>query len=330
MHGAIELVKLRGDSQFQHPLGLRLFLQLNSTILIGCMQHDIKVPTDLINLRCKASSYVNPMDPKLNVSEIVVQFVELRVAIKHGLLNKALLDAARSLDVQLSTIAEYLPHKWKYETIKIQSPCRQVYEQHFHVYSDHHITHTWNNIRIVRILLNTLLREQRLSQARSLEGPTFSQDLEDDAGNLSDLIASLSKDILASVAQYTRLPRLSYDSWVSCASTNTPNRSSPPAGHAIPLPGVSSSGLNRSKSESDGFTLYEMSRCYSLIFPLYIAGASEVCHSSLRQWVLYMLEYMQNNIGIKEAAVAAGCLKQRETINPWSVYAKIGSYSFSA
>jgi hypothetical protein len=78
------------------------------------------------------------------------------------------------------------------------------------------------------------------------------------------------------------------------------------------------------------FTAFEISRCHTLIFPLYIAGSSEICPHSMREWILNTLDFVENNVGIKEAAVAAGYLKRREKINPWSLYAMIGSYSFSA
>jgi hypothetical protein len=72
MKGAIELVKLRGDAQFRSVLGLRLFLQFHSTLLIGCLQHNARVPCHLIELRREASQYIDSKDPKWNFSEIVL------------------------------------------------------------------------------------------------------------------------------------------------------------------------------------------------------------------------------------------------------------------
>ncbi|KAE9366494.1 hypothetical protein N431DRAFT_548373 [Stipitochalara longipes BDJ] len=331
MHGAVELAKLRGDSQFHYPLGLRLFLQLNSTILIGCMQHNVQVPIDLINLRRKASRFADPIDLKWKFSEIVVQFVELRVAIINARLSKEeLLNTARYLDAELNTLSEHVPQEWKYDTINIQSPCKQVYGKHFHVHADHHMTHTWNNIRIIRILLNKLLKTQIMSQA----GPkgtsaTVSQSNENDNVCFSTLIVSLSNDILASVPQYTQLSRHTND------STNLPfmesfNQPPSPTGYPSYLPRDTSSKLEPVKIEPSDFTPFEISRCYSLIFPLYIAGNSDACQDSMRGWILDMLDFMENSVGIKEATIAAGYLKRKEKINPWSVYAKIGSYCFSA
>ncbi|PMD31619.1 hypothetical protein L207DRAFT_572810 [Hyaloscypha variabilis F] len=332
MNGAVELVKLRGESQFQYPLGLRLFLQLNSTILIGCLQYDVQVPIELIELRRKASKYVDPMDPKWKFSEIVVPFVGLGVANSNGhLSSKHILDTARYLDAELNTVSENVPQEWKYDTIKIQSPCEQVYEQHFHVYADHHMTHTWNNIRIIRILLNTLLREQLMPETDPLENSAImSQNAEDDVIHLTSHIVSLSNDILASVPQYTQLPRHTSKFFPTFSSTNSSIRSSSSTGHASNLSSNTSSKSKSVRSEPTDFTPFEISRCYALIFPLYIAGNSPVCSESTRGWILDILDFLENSVGIREAKAAAGYLKRREKINPWSLYAKIGSYSFSA
>lgn len=143
MNGAIELVKLRGKAQFQNVPGLRMFLQLNSTILIGCMQFDVRVSSDLINLRREASRYVNPMDPKWKFSEIVVRFADFRVAMREGrLTGQDFLDAAQRLESELKAVSENVPPEWRYQTITLQSPTTGVYGDHFHVYVDHHMTHT--------------------------------------------------------------------------------------------------------------------------------------------------------------------------------------------
>jgi hypothetical protein len=337
MKGAIELVKLRGDAQFRSVLGLRLFLQFHSTLLIGCMQHNARVPCHLIELRREASQYIDPIDPKWNFSEIVLRFVELRVETREGRLkSKELLDAARRLDAELKAVAETVPPEWKYDTVIVSSPIEEVYGEYFHVYMDHHMTHTWNNIRIIRILLNELIREHYLSQADPAELSSIfsSESHDDDYAHVSDCILTLSTEIVASVPQYTQLPRhvngsVSEPSSIEC-STHYP--SIPRRNSVSHLPQISSSNSRQAKVKlgPQDFTLFETSRCYSLVFPLYVAGSSEVCSDLMQEWILTRLAFLKNIVGIKEAAVAAGYLKGREKINPWSLYAMIGSYSFSA
>lgn len=318
MRGAIELAKLRGTIQFQSALGIRLFLQLNSTILIGCMQHNVQVPIDLVALRLEASNYIDTLDPKRQFSEIVVQYGDFRAAIRESRLSsKELVDNARSLDSELKTISENVPREWTFDTIPFGIPCKEVYEDYFHVYANHHKTHTWNNIRIIRILLNELICENFLLRKDSEVGREF----KDHVPQISEVIRSLSNDILASVPQYTQLLR-------HASQSSLRGRSK---GVVCP----ESSKLSRSNQQlvdvrPRDYTPFEKSRCYSLIFPLYVAGSSEACLDSVRKWILTTLEFIETVVGIKEATLVAGYLKRGEKINPWSLYAMIGSYSFAA
>jgi hypothetical protein len=332
MNGAVELVKLRGESQFQYPLGLRLFLQLNSTILIGCLPHDVQVPIELIELRRNASKYVDPMDPKWKFSEIVVRFVGLGVANSNGhLSSQHILETARYLDAELNTVSENVPQEWKYDTIKIQSPCEQVYEQHFHVYADHHMTHTWNNIRIIRILLNTLLREQLMAQTSPWRIIQWCFRM-----LRMMLLICLAGFSLCQMIYWLRHHNIPDFHAIPSSllppllSNNSSIRSPSITGHASHLSRNMSSKSKSVQTGPSDFAPFEISRCYALIFPLYIAGNSPVCSESMRGWILDILDFLENRVGIREAKVAAGYLKRGEKINPWSVYAKIGSYSFSA
>jgi hypothetical protein len=333
MSGAIELVKLRGDSQFRNQLGLRLFLQLSSTILIGCVQHDVRVPVDLINLRREASKYVDPIDPKWKFSDIVVQFVEFRARLLEDQVHgQEFLATAKRIDTDLRMVSENVPTEWKYDTVMAQPPCKEVYGDHFDVYADHHMTHTWNNIRIIRILLNELIKEHLVERDSTETASASPVVFGDDYFHASECIISLSTGILASVPQYTQLPRHKNCLFSTKPSQDVSGQSQsaakPTSLAEFKLPNIPSSGPVR--FEPRDFTAFETSRCYTLIFPLYVAGSSEICPQPMREWILNTLDTIENIVGIKEAAVAAGYLKRREKINPWSLYAMIGSYSFSA
>jgi hypothetical protein len=334
MNGAIELVKLRGNAQFQNALGLRMFLQLNSTILIGCMQYDVRVPADLTNLRREASRYVDSTDPKWKFSEIVVRVVDFRAAMRECRISGLeLLNVAKRLDSELKAVPENVPPEWTYQTIMLHSPFNGVYGDSFHVYADHHMTHTWNNIRIIRILLNKLIQRHYLAQTDSGGLPmSISEDFNHELAQVSESIVALSAGIVASVPQYTQLPR-----HTNALSPISPSRDAYGQFLSESTQNTSSSTTKATSSDPNpvtfcprDFTPFETSRCYSLIFPLYVAGNAETCPESLREWIIDSLDFIEKVVGIKEAALAAGYLKRREKINPWSLYAMIGSYSFSA
>jgi hypothetical protein len=50
----------------------------------------------------------------------------------------------------------------------------------------------------------------------------------------------------------------------------------------------------------------------------------------MRGWIIDQLSFITKALGIKEAALACESLKQKDKTNPWSLYARIGSSSFSA
>jgi hypothetical protein len=70
--------------------------------------------------------------------------------------------------------------------------------------------------------------------------------------------------------------------------------------------------------------------CYTLIFPLYVAGRSRGSANTLKTWVIKQLHYMGSHFGIRNAALVGQVLEQGRDVNPWTVYAMLGSYAFAA
>ncbi len=312
IEGAIALAQLRGQKQFQSPLGTRIFVQLNSTILILCLQHTIRVPQALADLRRQADTHVD-VDPKWMYSEQIIMFVDLLAAMKEQAIPRTgIIARARHIDAELSAILSNMPPDWKYDTIGISSVSKHIYGDHFDVYSDHKIAHTWNNIRLLRIILNDMI-EANLQFERS--EPQLDE---------RRRIEILCEEICASVPQYVYLSRHDGQHTLSPSAQGKALHS----GTAKQDTGLSSN-FDKSSTSRRYFTPFEISRCYSLIYPLYVAGQCSVCPEAMRRWIFDRLIFMGSAIGIREAVVASGYLDRRERVNPWCVYAQIGSYSFS-
>ena len=330
--GAITLARLRGHDQFQDPIGRRMFMQLTSTILMNCVQNDTRVPPGLLQLRRNATQYTDAKNPKWQYSEQVIRFVELRVAIKEGVISGTdLISSSLRIDSDLRSISVDMPPDWMYKTILATGTSSDMYRAYFDVYPDRRVTQNWNNIRLIRILLNEMILKQCQEEVDSFPHTIFSLDCKTELQKARDTIISLSEEICASVPQYTRLlghpndlvspnhssrKRDFQDKSVSEAS----NSSSSSSWHSRPaiIP------------EGTDYSSFEASRCYSLLFPLYVAGQSTVCPELMRNWIIDRLHFIGSTIHIKEAGLMVGFLERREKINPWSLYAMIGSYSFSA
>lgn len=70
--------------------------------------------------------------------------------------------------------------------------------------------------------------------------------------------------------------------------------------------------------------------CYTLIFPLYVAAWSQHTPDSLRLWIIEQLHYMGSHFGIRNAELVGQILDRGDKIDPWAVYAMLGSYAFVA
>ena len=69
--------------------------------------------------------------------------------------------------------------------------------------------------------------------------------------------------------------------------------------------------------------------CYTLIFPLYVAGRSK-CVPDARLWVIKELHYISSPFYIRNEKVVAQLLEREGGVDPWEVYAMLGGYAFDA
>ncbi len=70
--------------------------------------------------------------------------------------------------------------------------------------------------------------------------------------------------------------------------------------------------------------------CYTLLFPLYVAGLHASHTTRIRPWIIKQLRFMCTEIGIRNAGVVANILERADETDPWSVYAMLGSYALAA
>jgi hypothetical protein len=54
INGAAALVKLRGRSQLRTRVGIGIFVQVTSHLLVSCVQRDLPIPTEIVELREEA------------------------------------------------------------------------------------------------------------------------------------------------------------------------------------------------------------------------------------------------------------------------------------
>jgi hypothetical protein len=201
INGALTLATMRGREQFTNPVGLRMFLQLSSTVLIACVQRDVPIPADFLALQAESRKYLNLMEPKARLSQALIRFIELRVAIKdRAIPTSDAVSIAKDLDADLGQIARTMPQDFQYSTIS-STHSDEVYEDFFHVYPHRRVTHIWNLLRITRILLNEIIAKKCLQVFESNIRTNVMEEYEADIKHSADTIKLMSAEICASVPQ---------------------------------------------------------------------------------------------------------------------------------
>ena len=291
VNGALALVRLRENKPFHTHTDLRLSIRLSTNLLISCVAANARVPSALIKLRSDLEPFLDKNDPKWQVSGLVVKYAILNGAIQDGCLSGSeIITCTTELDHQFVLLAKNMPSTWLYSTTYAEETSERTYAQYFDRYPDHFTAQTWNVLRIMRILLNEMIRTSCVERAlKSFKEASSSSYHLDIATHTIDMMA---KEICASAPQYT--------------SYRTAIR------------------------DSEGHSSLQILQCYTLIFPLYVAGSYASSTTRIKPWIIKQLRLMSDEAGVRNAGVVADFLETAAGVSPWSVYATLGSYAFAA
>jgi hypothetical protein len=162
VRGAMALMSLRDSTQMQTYLGLRLSRRLFTNMLITCIVADAQIPANLRCLHNELRPRVNDEDPKWAASTLALEYADLRGDIRCGSLPVAeLLRKASQLDKDFEELAAHLPASWIAHRFSALENSSVALNRYFDVYPDYFTAQTCNVIRIMRILLNDWLRENK-------------------------------------------------------------------------------------------------------------------------------------------------------------------------
>ena len=291
INGALALVELREGPPLQNHAGLQLSVRLSTNLIISCVAGKSPVPPALIKLRSDLEPYLNKEDPKWLLSGLVVKYANLRGAIEDGCLsNSNVIARATALDFEFMSLAKCMPSTWLYSTTYLEEASERVLERHWDMYPDHFTAQGWNVIRVMRILLNDMIRTYWLSHEK--EYPSGVSSTRSTSVIMTSHIDVLAKDICATAPQ--------------------------------------SMGYANPTRKTKAFTTTQRLRCYTLLFPLYVAALYSSSATQIKPWVIKQLRFMSDVIGIRNASIVVEILERGDKTCPWDVYAMLGSYAFAA
>ena len=290
INGALALVDMRKDPLLLDYTGIRLSARLSTNLLISCVSANCPVPPALVKLRSDLEPFLNTDDPKWRISGLVVKYANLKGAIQDGCLHSPdIIARATDLDREFMLLAKYMPPRWLYNTIHIEESSDRVFEQHYDTYPDHIIAQGWNVLRVMRMLLNDMIRVEYASRGTKSFNNTCSYG---SSSILTACVDDLAKEVCASVPQFTNHEKTTPRIKVHCTTQRL--------------------------------------QCYTLLFPLYVAGLHASAETRIKPWIVNQLRYMSKEMGIRNASFVADVLARDEGICPWDVYAVLGSYAFAA
>jgi hypothetical protein len=291
--GALALVELRGLDQFQDATAVRVLVRLSTNVLINCVATRSPAPRELKELRAYITKLLDATDPKWQLMDIMVEYIDLQANIRRS--HLPISNAVRKslqLDTKYATLALDLPPAWQPKSTILKYSSDRVFEQYYNTYGDRHITQPLNVLRLIRIFLNEFI----LAHCIELDPIPLL------VHTASKNIETMGKEICASVPQYVDCFGAAQDR-LPCSST---------------APGHSHSPNQKLD-------------CYTLIYPLYVAARSKYSPEDLKSWVIKELHYMGSHFSIRNAELVAQMLENgKDCENPWAVYAMLGGYAFAA
>lgn len=302
VNGALALVKLRGLDQFQDESEFNILMRLYTHYIISCVASDSPVPDNLTAIQAYIGKHVSVKDTTLRLSNLVVQYANLRGEVRKGILsNDEYIELSRELDGQIQALDRELPLYWQYSTISLDQRSDRAFDLHFHSYSNPRVCQGRNVLRVIRILLNESLAHHYLVSPTSHKVLALT-------GIAQDNIQTLAGEICACVPQY-----------MDCDGA---------ARQRLPASEKSDLCVDRILPRGHSHTPNHQLDCYTLIFPLYVAARSKAA-LDMKPWIIENLYYMSSHFHVRNAELVARLLERETDVNPWEVYAMLGSYAFT-
>lgn len=317
LRGALMLVKLRGDKQFDDPTAIRMLVRLSTNEIISCVASHRPVPQEIVALRANIASHSASPDPKSRESDLMIELAKLRHEIENGdIPDDKSVSSIKDLDARFLALSMDVEPTWQFKTVQVEQKSSHHWESHHHVYPCEQIGQMWNVLRITRIFLNEsiLSRCSDIEEVRSSNSRTPSL-----CQQAIEIIERMASDICATVPQY--IGDLSAGGFHKSAATPARNPSLPPS---IPKSKDRFVPVKQTTSPNPTHHL----PCYRLIFPLYVTAQSPAAPPALRPWAIKQLRFMADYHAIENAARVAEILESGEDKDPWLVYAMLGSYAF--
>ena len=174
MNGATELLKMRGSAQFNSELGRSMFLDIVSDILTSCATRRVAVPAALRELLEQLADVVGHDDLHIGITRAttgmadMVGLITTRTTDPDAAAIQILLQG-RQLDAHISNLLERFATLRPYVVVDPASAPESAYNRVAHHYSSPKFCWQWNNLRMMRVYVNSWIFQAAADAKRVLQ-----------------------------------------------------------------------------------------------------------------------------------------------------------------
>lgn len=328
INGAAALARTRGVGQFRSAAGVRMFMMQVSNTMISCIQNELPMPKDLIDLRNQLIEMLGGSRavPGYEICAPIYKILQLKYDIKQGIVTDLdeMLNIFNEAEDDFDMATSLFPEDWQYKTFRLTERLRPgFFNQICHIYPNLHVAEIWNGLRTCRMLiLETMCEElhQRFSRVPVALVPVHYQ-MEYQKARFK--LEKIALAILASVPQHFDVVGLSDESPDILAPMSNAEEAwpqIPESGWEVLLGESESSGCTASDDEDCGRHpslsnpmqasgpeaqaeryMLLASVTNGLVWPLYLVGVSTASSAAMKVFVVERLHAVYAESGLPQA-----------------------------
>ncbi|PYH85043.1 C6 transcription factor [Aspergillus uvarum CBS 121591] len=201
LSGACELMSLRGTGQFADKRSPTMLLHLTELVVLDCLARSCVIPLEFLSLRRMAlDNAVDTSSLKWRFWDIMLRYVQLENSVTLGHRPEEDILSAERLDLELEELTCWLPAfvSRRRSPMPLNMSLTGV-----DIYPDCKSLTNWNNVRVVRLLLAKIVREQCTQLLVSSADHTLLGDLLYESNRKAidltlDILYSCSSEVLSS------------------------------------------------------------------------------------------------------------------------------------
>ncbi|KAN0110495.1 hypothetical protein V8E51_006882 [Hyaloscypha variabilis] len=330
INGASTLIRMRGRSQLKSQISRGVFIYGTSHLLLSCMQREIPMHPEILELRKEVFSLV-PSDPGWEFLKKSDECTVFRGAIKSGDLTDPaiIISTALRLDNDMNQVFDDAPLSWMYETAYTDSNSPLVFSGAYDIYYDIWVAQIWNGSRCVRIGLNEIIRTQLIKGFASNRSFNTLENFAQFQAS-TQIVTQMRDEILRSVPQHVGLVPRSRKPFEN-TSFHSNTGASPQLQNVSSEFEISLQRLDLDPGTSLSFTSLLANLDFAsfnppsetlrldpsfpaigssfLLWPLYVAAITRVSQQEHRIFASNVLTYIGENRGIRQASNIASFLQ---------------------